>query len=65
MSRPAWWIAAEVVALLEPGRATPDTAADAFAGLGSWIQPLAGLSYGDLGLTGRLLEASRPAVAGR
>jgi NADH-quinone oxidoreductase subunit G len=65
MSRPAWWIAAEVVALLEPGRATPDTAADAFAGLGSWIPALAGLSYGDLGLTGRLLDSSRTAVAGR
>jgi predicted molibdopterin-dependent oxidoreductase YjgC len=63
MARPAWWAGAEVCALLDPGRATPDTAADAFAGLGSWIPALAGLTYADLGLTGRLLEAPRAAEA--
>jgi len=65
MARPAWWVAAEACALLEPGRATPDTAADAFAGLGSWIPALAGLTYADLGLTGRLLDAPRAAMAAR
>jgi predicted molibdopterin-dependent oxidoreductase YjgC len=65
MARPAWWIAAEACAVLEPGRATPDTAADAFAGLGSFLPALAGLSYADLGLTGRLLDAPRAELAAR
>ncbi len=53
MARPAWWVASEALALLEPGAAWPDTSADAFAALGQWIPALAGLSYADLGLTGR------------
>jgi NADH-quinone oxidoreductase subunit G len=63
MARPAWWVAAEACARLEPARTTPDTAAAAFAGLGDWIPALAGLRYADLGLTGRSLEAPRPAMA--
>jgi NADH-quinone oxidoreductase subunit G len=58
MARPAWWVAAETLALLEPGGAWPETAAEAFAGLGAWIPSLAGLGYPDLGLTGRILEAA-------
>jgi NADH-quinone oxidoreductase subunit G len=53
MARPAWWIAAEAAALLHGGQ-SPATAADAFAALGGWVAPLAGWTYADLGLTGRV-----------
>ncbi len=58
MARPAWWVAAETLGLLAPGGEWPETAAEAFAGLGTWIPSLAGLGYPDLGLTGRVLEAA-------
>ncbi len=63
MARPAWWIAAEACGLLEPGLTVPETAADAFAALGEWIPALSGVTYADLGLTGRALGAPRPAMA--
>ena len=65
MARPAWWVAAEACALLEPGRGAPQTAAEAFAALGEWIPALAGLTHADLGLTGRRLDGSVPVGAGR
>jgi NADH-quinone oxidoreductase subunit G len=52
MARPAWWIAAEAA-----GGDAPATAAAAFSALGGWIPALAGLSYGDLGHTGRVVTA--------
>lgn len=61
MAQPAWWVAAGAWERLEAGRAAPATAAEAFAALGDWVAPLAGLRYADLGLTGRVLEG---AVAG-
>ena len=57
MARPAWWVASEALALLEPETSWPDTSADAFAALGRWIPALAGLTYAELGLTGRELSA--------
>jgi NADH-quinone oxidoreductase subunit G len=56
MAQPAWWVAAGAWERLGTGRDGPGTSADAFAALGGWIPALAGLSYGELGLTGRLLE---------
>jgi NADH-quinone oxidoreductase subunit G len=64
MARPGWWIAAEAWALLE-GKEAPETAGAAFAALGEWIPGLAGLGYDDLGMTGRVLDGSRPAMASR
>ena len=64
MSRPAWWVLSEAWARAEPGRETPATAAEAFAALGDWIPELAGLRYGDLGLTGRVLGAGGAVPAG-
>jgi predicted molibdopterin-dependent oxidoreductase YjgC len=63
MARPAWWIAAEAVALATGGDA-PGTAALAFEALGEWIPALAGLRYADLGHTGRTVGAE-PAGAAR
>ncbi len=60
MSRPAWWIAAEAGQILGGGVA-PATAAAAFASLGSSIPALAGLTYAELGHTGRVVS---PATAG-
>jgi predicted molibdopterin-dependent oxidoreductase YjgC len=60
MARPAWWVAGEAWALGGAGRNAPATAAEGFARLGETIPALAGLSYGELGLTGRKLE---PATA--
>ncbi|MBM4188229.1 MAG: 2Fe-2S iron-sulfur cluster binding domain-containing protein [Gemmatimonadetes bacterium] len=61
MARPTWWIAAQ---LAEVGRgvAAPTTAAAAFAGLGKTIPALAGLSYSELGHTGRLVEVTAGAA---
>ncbi len=55
MARAAWWIAAEALAL-NGTRGTPSSAAEAFAALGAWIPSLGGLTYADLGLTGRIIE---------
>ena len=60
MARPAWWIAAEA-GYLATGAAAPATAADAFAALSASIPALGGLTYGDLGHTGRVVS---PATTG-
>jgi NADH-quinone oxidoreductase subunit G len=55
MARPAWWVAAEAAALMSPGTgSTPTTAAQAFATVTAGLPELAGLTYGDLGLLGRV-----------
>jgi NADH-quinone oxidoreductase subunit G len=56
MGRPAWWVAAEA---LGTAAATP---AEAFARVAATIPELAGIPYGDLGLTGR--TGRRPSGAG-
>jgi NADH-quinone oxidoreductase subunit G len=52
MGRPAWWITAEVQ------RASATTPSEAFAQVASGIPELAGVTYGDLGLTGRMARAA-------
>jgi NADH-quinone oxidoreductase subunit G len=56
MARSAWWISAQGWARGAPGRAAPSTASEAFGALG----PFAGLSYRDLGLTGRVIGTPVP-----
>jgi len=63
MARPAWWIAAEVLAGPGPDADAPVTAAQAFALLGETWPAFAGLSYGDLGFTGRVVSAAAPVGA--
>jgi NADH-quinone oxidoreductase subunit G len=53
MARPAWWIAGEVLAGPGPSPSAPSTAAEAFEMLGERWPAFAGLSYADLGYTGR------------
>jgi NADH-quinone oxidoreductase subunit G len=65
MARPAWWIAGEVLAGPGPDADAPATAAQAFALLGRTWAPFAGLSYADLGFTGRLLAAAGLAGSAR
>jgi NADH-quinone oxidoreductase subunit G len=62
MARPAWWVAAEAWGIRHPGSGVPSSAAEAFAGLGEFIPALDGLSYHDLGLTGRVLPTRPPAA---
>jgi NADH-quinone oxidoreductase subunit G len=64
MARPAWWIAGEVLAGPGPSADAPATAEEAFALVGAVWPVFAGLSYADLGFTGRVLADGRPAVAG-
>jgi NADH-quinone oxidoreductase subunit G len=64
MARPAWWIAAEVLAGPGPDADAPSTAAEAFALLGSSFPAFGGLSYADLGLTGRVVAGEAGAGAG-
>jgi len=65
MARPAWWIAAEAWSRREGGRVVPETAALAFAGLGGSIPALAGVTYADLGVTGRVLSGAAAAWTDR
>jgi NADH-quinone oxidoreductase subunit G len=53
MARSGWWIAAQSWARAETGRRAPGTASEAFGALA----PFAGLSYRDLGLSGRVIGA--------
>jgi NADH-quinone oxidoreductase subunit G len=64
MARPAWWIAGEVLAGPGPSPDAPATAEEAFALVGAAWPVFAGLSYADLGFTGRVLADGRPLVAG-
>jgi NADH-quinone oxidoreductase subunit G len=54
MARPAWWVAVGVLQSVGGATGHPVTAAEAFAGLGVHWPVLAGLSYQDLGLGGRV-----------
>ena len=58
MAQPAWWVAAGAWELGQSGRAAPGTGSEAFAALGASIPALAGLTHGELGLTGRTLETA-------
>jgi predicted molibdopterin-dependent oxidoreductase YjgC len=58
MAQPAWWVAAGAWELGGTGRSAPGTAAAAFAALGASIPALAGLTHGELGLTGRVLDTA-------
>jgi NADH-quinone oxidoreductase subunit G len=64
MARPAWWIAGEVLAGPGPSADAPASAEEAFALVGAAWPVFAGLSYADLGFTGRVLADGRPATAG-
>ncbi|MGH7734336.1 MAG: molybdopterin-dependent oxidoreductase [Gemmatimonadales bacterium] len=61
MARPAWWVAAELRSVVS-GRAVPATADASFAALAAVVPAFAGMSYADLGFTGRRAE---PAGAAR
>jgi hypothetical protein len=63
MAQPAWWIAGEVLAGPGPSVDAPSTAGEAFELLGATWPAFAGLTYSDLGFTGRVLSAE-PAAAG-
>jgi NADH-quinone oxidoreductase subunit G len=52
MGRPAWWVAAEAQ------RASAVTPSEAFAQVASSLPDLAGMTYGDLGLTGRTVRSA-------
>jgi predicted molibdopterin-dependent oxidoreductase YjgC len=58
MGRPAWWVAAEV---RDAAAATPE---EAFAAVAATVPEFAGLSYSDMGLTGRPIRRAVPAAAG-
>ncbi|MDH4132178.1 MAG: 2Fe-2S iron-sulfur cluster-binding protein [Gemmatimonadota bacterium] len=55
MGRPAWWIAAEVQG------AAAATPAEAFAQVAAAVTGLAGMTYADLGVTGRMLRGASAA----
>ena len=55
MARPAWWVAGEVLAGPGPSADAPATAAEAFELLGERWPVFAGMTYADLGFTGRVL----------
>jgi hypothetical protein len=59
MARPAWWVAGEVIAGPGPSPSAPATAAQAFELLGEQWPTFSGLTYADIGYTGRVLDAIR------
>lgn len=61
MARPAWLIAAEVMALLRTGYQSPVSVEAAFDALGQTFPAMSGVRYADLGLTGRVLPSQAPA----
>ncbi|HEU4699716.1 MAG TPA: 2Fe-2S iron-sulfur cluster-binding protein [Gemmatimonadales bacterium] len=63
MARPAWWVAGEVLAGPGPDADAPATAAEAFEALGRTFPTFAGLTYADLGFTGRVLETAATAAS--
>jgi NADH-quinone oxidoreductase subunit G len=63
MARPAWWIAGEVLAGPGPSPSAPATAAEAFELLADRWPAFAGLTYADLGYTGRVVGESSDASA--
>jgi NADH-quinone oxidoreductase subunit G len=67
MARPAWWVAAAARGGLRPGlpASLPGTAAEAFGEVVGAIPGLAGLTYEDLGLIGRVAGQPTLAPAGR
>ncbi len=65
MARPAWWIAAETMAVATAGYRGPGTAAEAFDMMADSVAAFGGLRHADLGLTGRVLAAAPAAEATR
>jgi len=65
MARPAWWVAGEVLAGEGPSPSAPSTASEAFALLGERWPVFSGLTYADLGYTGRMLAEGSPTGAAR
>ncbi|HWA57496.1 MAG TPA: 2Fe-2S iron-sulfur cluster-binding protein [Gemmatimonadales bacterium] len=66
MARPAWWIAVEVAARrAQGGNAGPATAAQAFEAVCGTVPELAGLTYADLGLAGRVAAGAAATSGGR
>ncbi len=65
MARPAWWIAGEVLAGPGPDADAPSTAEEAFRQMGDRWPIFGGLSYADLGFTGRVLAGGAGVGAAR
>jgi NADH-quinone oxidoreductase subunit G len=63
MARPAWWIAAELVGRNDGGDAIPSTAAEAFDLVAQHWPAFGGISYRDLGYTGRVLSSAAQEAA--
>jgi predicted molibdopterin-dependent oxidoreductase YjgC len=63
MARPAWWIAAELVSRNDGGDAIPSTAAEAFDLVAQHWPAFGGISYRDLGYTGRVLSSAAQEAA--
>ena len=64
MSRPAWWVAGEVIAGPGPSASAPSTSAEAFELLAERWPAFAGITYSDIGYTGLVLQQSDAALAG-
>jgi NADH-quinone oxidoreductase subunit G len=64
MARPAWWVAGEVIAGPGPSPSAPATAAEAFEMVGQRWPAFSGITYGDIGYAGLVLDQASEAVAG-
>jgi NADH dehydrogenase/NADH:ubiquinone oxidoreductase subunit G len=64
MSRPAWWVAGEVIAGPGPSANAPATAAEAFELLRERWPAFAGITHNDVGYNGLVLSEAGDAMAG-
>jgi len=58
MARPAWWVAGEVIAGPGPSPGAPASAAEAFELLGERWPVFSGITYSEVGYTGRVLDST-------
>ena len=61
MARPGWWVFSELSAALGQGDSVA-SAAEAFARVAQTLEPFRGLSYEQLGFTGKPVAAGAVAV---
>ena len=62
MARPAWWVAGEVLLGRGPNDDAPASADEAFELLGRYYPAFAGISYRDIGFSGRALAGAAQGV---
>ncbi|MEO8201504.1 MAG: 2Fe-2S iron-sulfur cluster-binding protein [Gemmatimonadota bacterium] len=62
MARPAWWVAAEVISVLQSGYESPASVEEAFDSVAQTVPAMGGVRFAELGLTGRTMKNPSPSA---